>query len=48
LVKALLARDLWNTSEFYQIINDTDKGLQKAVEIISDKKKYESQFKQRN
>ncbi len=45
LVRALLARDLWNTSEFYQIINETDKGLKEAIEIISDKKEYESKFK---
>jgi len=45
LVRALLARDMWNTSEFYEIINETDKGLKAAIEIISDKKKYQSKFK---
>jgi carboxyl-terminal processing protease len=45
LVRALLARDLWNTSEFYQVINKTDKGLQQAVDIITDKKKYQNYLK---
>lgn len=45
LVRALLARDIWNTSEFYEIINETDDGLKEAVEIISDKKKYQKHFK---
>jgi len=47
LVRALLARDIWDTSEFYEIINETDKGLKEAIEIISDKKKYESKFKKK-
>ena len=45
IVRALLARDVWNTSEFYEIINETDEGLKNAVEIISDKKKYQKHFK---
>ena len=45
LVRALLARDIWNTSEFYQIINETDDGLEVAIEIISDKKKFEKRLK---
>ncbi|RLD55484.1 MAG: peptidase S41, partial [Bacteroidetes bacterium] len=45
LVRALLARDIWNTSEFYEVINEKDEGLKTAVEIISDKKKYQKHFK---
>ena len=45
IVRALLARDIWDTSEFYEIINETDEGLKNAIEIISDKKKYEKHFK---
>lgn len=44
LVRALLARDLWNTNEFYQVINKTDEGVKKAISIISDKKEYQRQF----
>ena len=47
VVRALLARDIWNTSEFYQIFNEIDEGLLDAVEIISDKKKYEARFKKK-
>ncbi|MBN2667993.1 MAG: S41 family peptidase [Bacteroidales bacterium] len=44
LIRALLARDIWNTSEFYQIINETDKTFNEAVNIISDKKAYNNHF----
>lgn len=40
LVKAYIARDLWNTSEFYQIINETDDGFNKAIEILQSPTKY--------
>ncbi|MBN1251992.1 MAG: S41 family peptidase [Bacteroidales bacterium] len=39
-IKALIARDLWGTEEFYQIINLTDKTLLKAINVINDKKLY--------
>ena len=45
LIRALLARDIWNTSEFYEIINETDKGLKEAISIISSKKEYQKRFK---
>ncbi len=44
ILKALIARDLFDTSEFYQIVNKTDKTFQKAVEVISDKKLYEQKI----
>lgn len=34
-MKALVARDLWDMSEYFQIINTTNHIVQKAVEIIS-------------
>lgn len=34
-LKALIARDIWNTSEYYQIMNTRDKALEKALEILS-------------
>ncbi len=40
LIKAYIARDIWNTSEFYEIINQNDKGFNKALEIISNPKFY--------
>ena len=43
LVKALIARDLWDMSEYYQIMNTRDKGFNKAVEIMLHWDKYYSQ-----
>jgi len=34
IVKALIARDLWDMSEYFQIVNIRDKGYNKALEII--------------
>ncbi len=36
LMKAYIARDLWNTNEFYRIMNDTDPKFNKALAIIED------------
>lgn len=33
-MKAILARNLWGYSEFYQIYNETNEILQKAIEVI--------------
>lgn len=35
--KAMLAQDIWGYSEFYQIYNDSNEILQKAIEIIESK-----------
>ncbi|MBN1599690.1 MAG: S41 family peptidase [Bacteroidales bacterium] len=35
-LKAYVARDLWTTSEFYEVINQTDDNFLKAVEVMSD------------
>jgi carboxyl-terminal processing protease len=32
--KAMLAQDIWGYSEFYQIYNESNEILQKAIEII--------------
>ncbi|MDA3953884.1 MAG: S41 family peptidase [Bacteroidales bacterium] len=34
IIKALIARDLWDMSEYYQIVNARNKGFNKAVEIM--------------
>ncbi|MDB0063056.1 peptidase S41, partial [Crocinitomicaceae bacterium] len=39
-LKASFARDLWGSSEFYQIYNDTNEILQKAIEVL-EKNTYE-------
>jgi carboxyl-terminal processing protease len=37
-IKALLARDLFDTGAYYQVMIDEDKEVEKAVEILSDQK----------
>ncbi|MDR0542073.1 MAG: S41 family peptidase [Dysgonamonadaceae bacterium] len=39
-MKSLIARDLWDMNEYYQIINQENHVLKKAMEIISDTKEY--------
>lgn len=34
LIKAYIARDIWNTSEFYQVVNEEDPGYIKAIDIL--------------
>lgn len=43
LLKALIARDMWDMSEYFQIMNTRDKGFNKAVEIIDNWNKYQKQ-----
>jgi carboxyl-terminal processing protease len=44
-IKALIARNLWTTSEYYQIINLSNAAYMRAVEIIKDKNLYENELK---
>jgi carboxyl-terminal processing protease len=44
-VKALIARDLWDMSEYYQLTNSRDRDFLKAMEIISDRRAYQSIIK---
>jgi len=44
IVKALIARDLWDMSEYYQIVNVRDKGYKKALEILKNWDKYHSEL----
>ena len=39
-LKALIARDLFDTSEYYQIFNDDNPGLSEAIRIINDPAEY--------
>lgn len=34
-IKALIARDLWDTGEYLQVWNDMNHSVQKAVELLS-------------
>jgi len=42
-VKGLIARDLWDMNEYFQIVNTRDKGFNKAVEVIKEWNKYQKQ-----
>jgi len=42
VLKGLLATNIWQTSEYFQIINVNDRVIEKALEIISDKKIYDA------
>lgn len=44
-IKAILARDLWTASEYYEIMNGDDQELLKAIEILNDKTLYNSLLK---
>ena len=33
-IKALVSRDLWDTSQYFQIINDDDATIEKALQVI--------------
>lgn len=40
MAKAIMARDMWSSSEYFEVINTTREDYKKAVEVISDKNKY--------
>jgi carboxyl-terminal processing protease len=42
IMKGFIASNMWKTSEFYQIINKSDKVLDDALKLISDKNRYDS------
>jgi carboxyl-terminal processing protease len=42
VLKGLVATNIWQTSEYFQIINENDKVIEKALKVISDKKNYNS------
>lgn len=39
-LKAIIARDLWNSSEYYEIVNGDDEEIVKALELLSAPAKY--------
>ncbi len=44
LTKAYIARDLWETSSFFQIYNQTDKLVNKAVNVMENWSKYQQKI----
>jgi carboxyl-terminal processing protease len=39
-IKALIARDLYDMTEYFQIINDENESFQEALRIINDEQRY--------
>lgn len=39
-LKAVIASDIWKTNEFYQVNNDMNESVQKAIEILHEKGRY--------
>ena len=35
-MKALIARDLWEMSEYFQVVNEMNHSVLKAVELLSE------------
>ncbi|GET21278.1 S41 family peptidase [Prolixibacter denitrificans] len=40
-IKALIARDLYDNGTYFQIMNEDDKAIKKAIEVLSDSKLYD-------
>ncbi len=41
VLKGLVAANMWQTNEYFQIVNQDDKVIAKALSVISDKKNYD-------
>ncbi|MEA3316597.1 MAG: S41 family peptidase [Bacteroidota bacterium] len=44
LLKALIARDIWDMSEYFQIINQEDKGFIKAIDVLENWDDYKKEI----
>src|SRR5664280_3701859 len=42
ILKGYVASNMWQSNEFFQILNENDKVIDKALKVISDKKNYNS------
>lgn len=42
VMKSYIARDLWNTNEFYQVINKNNHSLLKAIEVLEKNELYQA------
>lgn len=47
ILKALVARDLWSMSEYFEIVNENNDGFLKAVEVLKDKAGYNKKLANR-
>jgi carboxyl-terminal processing protease len=42
ILKGLVANNMWQLNEYFQIVNENDKVIDKALKVISDKKNYDT------
>lgn len=40
-IKALIARNVWDIDKYYQVVLKTDKMIEKAIQVLENKKSYE-------
>lgn len=43
-LKALIARDMWDINEYFQIVNEKDDGYRKAIEVLNNWNNYSSKY----
>ena len=46
-VKALIARNVWDTQQYYQVMASVDPGIQKALEVLGSEKQYKNVLKKK-
>ena len=44
-VKALIARNVWETQQYYQVMSTVDPGIRKALEVLENEKQYKNILK---
>ena len=44
-IKALIARNVWETQQYYQVMASIDTGIQKALEVLGNEKSYKKVLK---
>ena len=44
-MKAMIARNVWETQQYYQVMSAVDPGILKAMEILGDEKTYKKVLK---
>lgn len=44
ILKGILATNIWETNEYFQVINQNDKAIAEALKIIEDRKSYNSKL----
>ena len=44
LLKALIARDLWNMNEYFQVVNKQDKEINRAIEVLNNWDDFSEQY----